>query len=159
MQAHKNSLPPKLLRTILCGFSPPFSLSGRNEWGGKETKSSVSSCCFQSWAGKLSNRISCTAGALDSRKRGSQRTGTSEPLCIFSSSERSRNPCETHKAVARVQLTACRTCSMVCIRWPLSQHWNRSITHATTQPQTTAEKQKSRIYIPQNSAYPLFSIT
>lgn len=57
-----------LLSTIHCRLCPPFSLSGRNEWGGKETTSSVSSCCFQSWAGKLSRRVSCTAGALDSRK-------------------------------------------------------------------------------------------
>lgn len=57
-----------LLSTILCRLCSPFSLSGRNEWDGKETTTSVSSCCFQSWAGKLSRRISCTAGALDSRR-------------------------------------------------------------------------------------------
>lgn len=46
---------------------------------------------------------------------------------------------------------------MASTRWPLSQHWNRSLTHATSQPQATAERQKSRIYIPQNSEDPLFS--
>lgn len=80
-----------LLGTILCWLCSPFSLSGRNEWGGKETTSSVSSHCSQKWAGKLSRKISCTAGALDSRRaalraqhRGRQVAGEKvlESLCI-----------------------------------------------------------------------------
>lgn len=55
-----------LISMILYWLRPRFSLAGRNVRGGKETTSLVSSCCSESWAGKLSRRISCTAGALDS---------------------------------------------------------------------------------------------
>lgn len=54
------------LISMILWLGPPFSLAGRNARGGKEMTSLVSSHCSESWAGKLSRRISCTAGALDS---------------------------------------------------------------------------------------------
>lgn len=57
--------------------------------------------------------------------------------------------CETHQAVARVQLAGGRTHSTARFRPLLWQHCDRSTTFVTSQQVAVAERPRSRIYIPQ----------
>lgn len=140
-----------LLSTILCWLCPPFSLSGGDGWSGKGTTYCFISSCFSqffvlSWSsGPPSEQLQ---GPAPGKARG-WKTNTWEPSDFLSSSGRSKVFCETHQAVARVQLAAGRTHSTARFRPLLWQHCDRSTTCVTSQQVAMAERPRSRIYIPQ----------
>lgn len=159
MQSDRNSLPPKLLTQHYPLLTLPSFQPVWKEWTGwkgdkqlsfKSLLSGLSwealwKCILYSWSSGLPQSNSKSPVA---RQAGGPRKGTWEPLYFLSSSGRSKAPCETAQAVARAQLAAHRTCSTARFRQPLWQCCDKSITSVTSQPQATAERPKSRIYIP-----------
>lgn len=167
MQSDRNSVPPKLPTQhhpllTLPSFQPVWKewmgWKEDNKLGFKPLLSGLSWEALQkdtlySWSSGLPQSNSKIPAP---RKAGGQRKDTWEPLYFLSNSGRSKAPCDTHQAVARVQLAACRACSTACFRQPLWQRCDKSITRVTSQPQGTAERPKSRIYMPPKCEYPLY---
>ena len=152
-----------LLGTILCWLCHPFSLSGRNEWGGKRQQAQFQAAALRAELGdspkgyivQLELWTQSNSKSPAPRKASGQRKGTWEPLYVLSTSGRSKAHCETHQAVARVQLADCWVCSTMHFQQLLWQCCDRSITHGTTQPKARAERPDARIYIPLNCEYSL----
>lgn len=162
MQSDRNSLPPKLLTRhhpllTFPSFQPVWKewmgWKGDNKLTFKPLLSGLSwetlwKDILHSWSSGL---LQSNSESQAPRKAGGWRKGTREPLYFLSSSGRSKAPCDTHQAVARVQLAACRTCLTARFRQPLWQV-HRSCHQSAP---VTAERPKSRIYIPPKCEYPL----